>query len=449
MSDHHPTPHLLLIDISGFIRRAYHSGSNRFRSDGLPTWAIEGTMALLWRLLGAAQHDQPTLAAACFDAPGKTFRSDLYPEYKSNRPARDEELKAQIPYVYHAVETMGIARLEAPGFEADDILCTMAARAAIRGIRVTIVSSDKDMEQCVGPLVQIVNPTAHARITEQDVRRGKFGVSPAQVPDVQALAGDSVDNIPGLDGIGMKSATRMVSVFGSIEGCVAAVRDPDKAYFIQPRQRAELKRPQALDRLRLYRTLATLRCDVPIEAPLESLTLKPIMRDHVDKMLKVLEASGRFEAIFATAPQMQRVVEKCSVFAAYDWWEEELKAPGQVVPDLPQCGYYERRITPKGLFVPACIWREDELDPITGAQTGQQILRCHVGNAPMDPILEWAKLGKHPITKEKYSFEIADRAWLAAHDPAHPKNRPHSPVDRTALPAVHCSQPDRKRRKTK
>lgn len=442
-----PDHHLLLIDISGFVRRAYHTGSNQFRSDGLPTWAITGTMAMLWRLLGAVQHDQPTLAAAIFDPPGKTFRHGIFPEYKNNRPARDQELSAQLPYIRHAVETMGITSLESPGFEADDVIATMATRAAAVGMRVTIVSSDKDMLQLVGPLVEIVDPVAHTRIALNDVVRGKFGVCPAQIPDVQALAGDDVDNIPGIDGIGLKGASRMIHSFGSIQGCLEAVRDPDKAYFIQPRQRTELKRPDALERLTLYRTLATLRTDVPIVEELESLALKPILREHVDKILSTLEASGRFEAIFATEPKMQRVVEKRSVFDIYDWWEEELKVPGQNVPDLPQCGYYERRQHPKGVFVPAIIWREEELDLITGQETGLQILRCQVGNQPADPVQEWVRLSKHPITKEKYEFEMADRAWVSTYAPGDPKNNPRKPVDFYALKPPEFPQPDSKKRK--
>lgn len=353
----------------------------------------------------------------------------------------------QMPFLRHAADTMGMTPLELTGYEADDLLATLAFRTAAAGFRTTIVSSDKDMMQLVGPLVEIVDPTAHMRITEAEVRNGKFGVAPAQVPDVQALAGDDVDNIPGIDGIGLKSATRMVSSFGSIEGCVAAVRERDKAYFIQPGQRNQLKQPGALERLQLYRTLATLRRDVPIEVSFDDLALKPIMREHVDKMLKVLEASGRFEAIFATAPQMQRMVEKRSIFDIYDWWEEELKVPGQNVPDLPQCGYYERRLTPKGVFVPACIWREEEKDPITGKETGQQILRCQLGNTPMDPILEWSRLCKHPITKEKYEFEMADRAWVARHAPDDPKNKPGNPVDFYNLKPPTFPKPDSQKRK--
>lgn len=440
--------HLLLLDASGFAHRSFHSGNPTYRaSDGLPTWAITGFLGLCWRMLGAAQHDQPTMAAAVFDAPGRTFRHKIFPSYKSQRPARDQELAAQLPYMRHAAETMGMVPVEASGWEADDVIATLAARASAQGIRVTAVSSDKDFLQTIGPLVEIVDPMAHIRITEANVRGHKFGVAPAQVPDVQALAGDDVDNIPGIDGIGLKSATAMIQKFGSIEGCVAAARDPAKAYFIQPRQRAELKRGDAMERLRLYRTLATLCRDVPLGVRLEDLILKPIMREHVDKLLAVLEAGARFDAIFATAPQMQRVVEKRSQFEIYDWWEEELTIPGQAAPDEPQCGYYERRLVRGGVFVPACIWREDERDPITNEVTGQQILRCQVGNSAADPIHEWSRLAKYPVTKAKYDFEMADRAWLGAYDPAHPKANPRSPIDRTTIPAVHCSKPVSQKRK--
>lgn len=443
MSDHH----LLLIDISGFIRRAYHTGGNQFRSDGLPTWAITGTMGLLWRLLGSAQHDQPTLAAACFDAPGRTFRNDLFGEYKNNRPARDLELSAQLPFVYHAVEAMGIAQVEAPGFEADDVLATLASRAIAAGIRTTIVSSDKDLMQMVGPLVTVVDPKAHMRFTEAEVRGIKFGVEPRQVPDYQALAGDSVDNIPGIDGIGPKSAAPLIRMFNTIEGVVAAVRDGRNNHFFTPGQRVRLKELGVLERLQLYRTLAILRCDVPLEVKLEDLVLRPIMREHVDKILAKLEATGRFEAIFATAPQMQRVVEPLSDEVQMEWWAEELVIAGQTVPDLPQCGYYERRLTPKGVFVPAVVWREDDLDPITGEKTGQQILRCQVGEEPRDPVQEWSRLFRSPITREKYEFEMADRRWAAMHAPSDPKAMPNYPIDRTAIPAVHCSQPVSQKRK--
>jgi DNA polymerase-1 len=450
MSDHHPTQrHLLLIDVSGFFRRAYHGGNpNRFREDGLPTWALEGLLRLLWRLLGAAQHDQPDYAAAVLDAPGKTFRHELFAAYKGNRPARDAELEAQMPYVFNICATMGIQPVEFNGFEADDLLATLAHWATEEGIRTTLVSSDKDLLQCVNHLVTVLDPVQHLRHTVETVRSGKFGVAPEQVPDVQALAGDDVDNIPGIDGIGLKTAQELVRSFGTVEEVVAAARDRETACYFSPSQRVQMKKPDALARLQLYRGLAILRRDVPLSVKWDDLALQPIMREHVDTILRVLGASGRFESIFAATPQLQRVVPP-TVGAAEDWWNEELLVPGQPVPDEPQVGCYERRLNKKGVFVPALIWREDEIDPITGVKTGQQILRCTVGREPADPVLEWPRLCRRPITSQKYEFEMADRAWLSAYDPAHPKVNPHSPVDRTALPAVHCSKPASKKRNSR
>lgn len=431
--------HLLLLDASGFIHRSFHSGNPTYRSDGLPTWAITGFMALCWKLLGAAQHDQPTHAAAVFDAPGKTFRHQLFPAYKSNRPARDQELAPQLPYIRLAAQAMGLVPVEAPGFEADDLLATLAHRAAGQGMRVTVVSSDKDMGQTVQlGLVDVLDPVSH-------VRGLKFGVEPHQVPDYQALAGDAVDNIPGIDGIGDKSAAALVRLFGTVEEIVAAVKTAPN--FFTPNQRVRLKAPGTLERLQLYRTLATLRRDVPLEIGLDDLVLKPIIREAVDAILKKLEATGRFEQIFASAPQMQRVVEPL-LAAAEDWWNEELVCPGQPVPDLPQVGCYERRLAKGGVFEPAIIWRESEFDPITGERTGMQILRCQVGEMAADPFHEWPRLCRSPIEQSKYDFEMADRRWATVYATDDPKLKPQKPVDFYNLKPPTFSKPDSQKRKT-
>lgn len=432
--------HLLLLDASGVAYRSYHVGAHRFRSDGLPTWAIENFMSITWRLLGAAQHDQPTHAAAVFDAPGKTFRSDLYPDYKNNRPARVQELVDQIPWMYHAAEAMGISAVALSGFEGDDLLATLAHRAALLGWRVTIVSSDKDLGQCVQPgLVDVLDPVSH-------VRGLKFGVEPHQVPDYQALAGDSVDNIPGIDGIGDKSAAALVRLFGTVEEIVAATRSAPN--FFTPSQRVRLKEADALERLQLYRELATLRRDVPLEISMDDLALRPIMREHIDKILDKLEAKGRFEAIFVGTPQMSRVVEPMPAMEdETDWYTEELAVPGQPVPDLPQCGYYERRLHKHGVFVPAVIFREREIDPITGEPTGQDILRCQVGEKLVDPVLEWPRLFRYPISQSKYQFEMADAAWARQHAPNDPKANPQLGVDFLALQAPTFSSQTSQKRK--
>lgn len=437
--------HLLLVDASGFAHRAFHTGGNQFRSDGLPTWAITGFLAMGWRLLSAIQADQPTHAAAVFDAPGKTFRHTLFPAYKNNRPGRAEELAVQLPFMRHAAEVLGFTPIEREGFEADDVIASLARAASKLGIRTTIVSSDKDFCQLVSDgLVEIVDPVAHLRILEADVRGRKFGVEPGQVPDVQALAGDAIDNIPGIDGIGLKSASALIRVFGTIEGVMAGIAQAP--HHFTPGQRVHLKMPGTLERLKLYRTLATLRTDVEVGNPLD-LVLQPVLRSQVEKILEVLEATGRFESIFATEPKLRRVVDRMTDEAAYEWWIEELLVSGQDQPDFPQCGCFERRLVRGGVFVPASIWREAELDPVTGEPTGQQILRCQVGSNIRDPFIEWPMLARRPIRREKYDFQMADHGWAKLYAPTDPKANPNKPIDILAHPAPRCPGVQQKRKK--
>lgn len=420
----------MLIDASGFAHRAYHVGANQFRSsDGLPTWAVTGFLSMMWSLLGRAQADQPTHAVALFDAPGKNFRHKLFPAYKNNRPARDLELTAQLPWMHHAAEAMGIKPFELTGYEADDLIATLAAKAMKAKMRVTIVSSDKDLTQCcVEDWVEVIEPVKRERICAADVVKGPLGVSPKQVPDFQALAGDSVDNIPGIEGVGSKSAARFIRLFENVEGVVAATKS--RPGYFPPLQRMRIR--GALKELRLYRTLATLRTDVPVKLKFSDLVLKPVMREHVEAILDKLEARGRFDAIFGTEPKVDRVVEACA--DPLEWWREELLAPGQRVPDEPQCGFYQRRLLKGGTLVPARIWRDAELDPFSLEPTGREILKCQVGPDRRDAVSEWSRLCMGPISEEKYRFEMADGAWAKKYAPTDPKAYPDKPVDLTKVP---------------
>lgn len=423
------TQHLLLVDISGFVHRAYHAGSaNRFRGDGLPTWAIEGTLGLLWRLLGAAQADQPTHAVACFDSPGKTFRHDAFPNYKNNRPARDQELSDQLPYLENAVLAMGLTPVGCPGFEGDDIAAALTAQAVAMGFRVTVVSSDKDLAQLVADGgVTVYDPVQHVRMDEAYVRGIKFGVEPRQVPDFQGLVGDDVDNIPGIKGIGPVNGAAFIRAFGTVEGVVKAAND--KPYFFSPTQRVNLKERGALAKLQLYRMLATLRTDAPVSFDPDAMTIKPIIREAVQKLLKTLGAENRFDEIFQIETNTRRVVDPLSIGAQLEWWQEELLVPGQPVPDIPQCGYYERRLVKGGVFVPAVIWREDEIDPETEKKTGKHILRCTLGDQEADAVHEWGRLHKNPITHDKYRFKMADMRWAKTYKPEDCMANPTKPID--------------------
>lgn len=423
--------HLLLLDASGFIHRAYHAANPSYReSDGLPTWAVIGFLSMTWRLLGAAQADMPTLAAAVFDAPGKNFRHKLYAEYKNNRPARDKELTDQLPFVRHAAEALGVTPLEVTGYEADDVIATLAARAQKVGMRVTIVSSDKDFCQCVKDgEVEIVDPMSRKRILRADVRDGKkFGVEPHQVPDVQALAGDPVDNIPGIDGLGIRGAASLIRRFGTLEDVLKAAQGR-KEYFA-PRLRAELKKNG--DKALLYRKLTTLKRNVPLKVELQSLTLKPVMREHVMAFLRVLEAPQKFEAIFALDPKVVRVVERIEKPLA--WWAAELKRQGQKIPDEPQCGFFQRRLVRGGPWVPCRIFREPEADVVTGKPTGMDLLKCEVRGEARDPISQWEALARRPIDEATYLHQMALGAWAEKHAPHEPEANPAKAIDWLTAP---------------
>lgn len=417
--------HLLLIDASGYAHRAYHTNAPRYRErDGMPTWATLGFMIMLWRMLGAVEADKPTLAAAVFDAPGKNFRHELFPDYKAHRDkARNHELAVQIPYMHHVAETLGIKPIEHNGYEADDVIATMAGAAAANQWRTTIVSSDKDFAQLVRDgVIEIVDPMKRARVLERDVEE-KFGVPPDRVAHVQALAGDSVDNIPGIPGIGLDKAAKLIRVYGSVNGVLDNIK---KVRW--PEARAQLKRNAQTARMCLE--LTTLRQNVRLNHDgwnWEDFRPQSVMRSHIEEMLRALEAGPSFRLAFSREYQLIRVVDK--IEDPLKWWREELKYPGQKIPDDPQCGFYERRLVRNGPFVSGRIWREPEIDIETNEPTGKELLRCTVGEKMCDPVAEWNRLAMKPIPEASYHYEIADADHAKKYRPTDPKASPHKPID--------------------
>jgi len=211
--------HLYLIDGSGYLFRAYHALPPLSRkSDGLPTGAVSGFTNMLWKLLEDTKSgDKPSHLAVIFDAGKKTFRNDLYPLYKANRPEPPEDLIPQFPLVRDATRAFGVPAIEFPGFEADDLIATYARLAREAGARVTIVSSDKDLMQLiVDGAVEMLDPVKNKRLSSADVME-RFGVPPSKVVEVQALAGDSTDNVPGVRGIGVKTAAELINAYGDLD----------------------------------------------------------------------------------------------------------------------------------------------------------------------------------------------------------------------------------------
>ncbi len=260
--------HLHLIDGSAFIFRAYHALPPLTRkSDGLPIGAVSGFCNMLQKYVeGNAGPDAPTHVAVIFDKGSHTFRNDLYDLYKANREAMPEDLRPQMPLTREATKAFNIACKELEGYEADDIIATLAVQAREAGGRVTIVSSDKDLMQLVGDGVEMLDAMKNKRIDRDGVFE-KFGVGPERVVDVQALAGDSVDNVPGAPGIGIKTAALLINEYGDLETLL------DRAEEIkQPKRRQTLIEKR--DQIELSKKLVQLDEQTPLDFTLDDLEVK-------------------------------------------------------------------------------------------------------------------------------------------------------------------------------
>ena len=260
--------HLFLVDGSAYIFRAYHALPPLTRkSDGLPVGAVSGFCNMLSKLVDDVRESgEADYFAVIFDAARKTFRNDIYPEYKAHRPPPPEDLRPQFPLVKQASQAFNLATIEMPGFEADDIIATYARQARESGMSVTIVSSDKDLMQLVGDGVVMHDPMKQRRIGPKQVEE-KFGVGPDRVVDVQALCGDSTDNVPGVPGIGVKTAALLINEYGDLDGVL------DRAEEIKQTKRRQNLIDHA-DLARISRQLVTLKDDVPVDLGLEDLRLK-------------------------------------------------------------------------------------------------------------------------------------------------------------------------------
>lgn len=371
-----------------------------------------------------AKADKPTHGAAVFDYPGETFRTKLYPPYKGNRdPARRKELMPQMPFMRHAANALGFEAIECDGYEGDDVIATMAYRAKALGMRTTIVSSDKDFLQCVqDDVIEVVDfmprPRKQLDGTVQMVRprfltadvKTKFGCTPAQVPDVQAILGDTVDNIDGIDGIGAKGAGTLISQFGSLEALLAAANSSGKVVGT-PAIRKALRK--GADDARLFKRLATLRTDVPLDIPMASLILHEPETSHIKEMLRVLEAGHKFDVLFNADPSLT-----IKVAASKDpmaWWRKSLKAKQPYI-DEPQAGFYKRRLVVGGPWVPGRLWREPEIDFETEKPTGMFLMHCEVAGKPVNPLRAWDALSRMPIPQDEFDHRVAVGKWASEHD---------------------------------
>ena len=271
--------HLHLIDGSAFIFRAFHALPPLTRkSDGLPIGAVSGFCNMLQRYIeGNTGPDAATHIAVIFDKGSHTFRNDLYDLYKANRDAMPEDLRPQMPLTRDATRAFNIACEEIEGYEADDIIATLSCQARDAGGRVTIISSDKDLMQLVGGGVEMFDAMKQNRI-DRDGVHAKFGVYPERVVDVQALAGDSVDNVPGAPGIGVKTAALLINEYGDLDSLLERAGE-----IKQPKRRETLI--NNADQIRLSRQLVQLDCNTPLDFTIDDLEIRD---PDPDKLLSFL-----------------------------------------------------------------------------------------------------------------------------------------------------------------
>jgi DNA polymerase-1 len=348
--------HLHLIDGSAYIFRAYHALPPLTRkSDGLPVGAVSGFVNMLQRYLQSnTGPDAPTHVAVIFDKGSHTFRNDMYDQYKANRDAMPEDLRPQMPLTREATRAFNIACEEIEGFEADDIIATLAHQGRDAGGRVTILSSDKDLMQLVGGGVEMLDPMKN-KIIDTDGVREKFGVGPERVVDVQALAGDSVDNVPGAPGIGIKTAALLINEYGDLETLL------DRAGEIkQPKRRESLIDNRA--QIELSKRLVSLDCAMDLPFDLDSLEVKDAVPEDLLAFLAKMEFRTIVKRVadrFGTAapviedaapagaveavPFNSDAYEKVSDIAALQVWIDRIYARGYVAVDTETTALNEMR----------------------------------------------------------------------------------------------------------
>jgi len=286
MSTIKKTDHFYLVDGSGYIFRAYYALPPLSRkSDGLPTGAVSGFCSMLFKLLEDVRSDdsenKPSHFAVIFDSARKNFRNEIYSDYKANRTEAPDDLAPQFEYIRKSVEAFNLPSIELLNYEADDLIATYSKKIIDAGAKVTVISSDKDLMQLVSTKIRLFDPMKSKVIGEKEVEE-KFGVKPKQVIDVQSLAGDSSDNIPGVPGIGIKTAAELINKYKDLDTLL------DKATEIKQNKRRETLIANK-DKALLSKKLVTLKNDVPIKNDLKEFLIKEIDKDKLYNFLRDME----------------------------------------------------------------------------------------------------------------------------------------------------------------
>ncbi len=290
MTDGNAPRHVFLIDGSGFIFRAFHGLPPMTRPDGTPVNAVFGFTKMIMKLIEDTEADY---IAVIFDKARKTFRSDIYPEYKAHRPPPPDELIPQFALVREATEALNVPAISLEGYEADDIIATYAREAAEMGAEVTVVSSDKDLMQLVNDQVTMLDAMKNKVIGREQVFE-KFGVGPEKVIEVQALAGDSSDNVPGVQGIGVKTAAQLLDEYGDLETLLERAGE-----IKQPKRREKLL--EQANMARISRELVTLKDDVPLERRISEFVVR---KPDPETLLRFLQEQGFKSLIGSVSAKM-------------------------------------------------------------------------------------------------------------------------------------------------
>lgn len=301
--------HFYLIDGSGYIYRAYYALPPLTRkSDGMPTGAVSGFCNMLFKLLedskSNSNKDKPTHFAVIFDSARKNFRNEIYYDYKANRSEAPEDLVPQFKYIRKSVEAFNLPSIELINYEADDLIATYSEQVLKEGAKVTIISSDKDLMQLYKKNIRIYDPMKNKFISNEDIDK-KFGVSPEKVVDVQALAGDSSDNVPGVPGIGVKTAAELINQYGTLENVLK------KAGEIKQNKRREMLLENK-DKAIISKKLVTLKKNVPVEKKITEFELKNIDKEKLYNFLREMEFNRLLSSVISTYGDVSFLKEKDS-----------------------------------------------------------------------------------------------------------------------------------------
>ena len=320
------TDHYYLIDGSGYIFRAYYALPPLSRkSDGLPTGAVSGFCSMLFKLLEDSRSDdsihKPTHFAVIFDSAKKNFRNDIYSDYKANRTEAPEDLAPQFEYIRKAVKAFNLPSIELINYEADDLIATYAKQIIDAGAKVTVISSDKDLMQLVSNKIRLYDPMKNKVLGEKEVFE-KFGVKPNQVIDVQSLAGDPSDNIPGVPGIGVKTAAELINKYGSLEKLLESANE-----IKQNKRRETLIENK--DKAIISKKLVTLKHDAPVDRILSEFKLKNIDKDKLYKFLREMEFNRLLSSAISTYGEPNLLNnEKESIKILVQFLTNEIRADG-------------------------------------------------------------------------------------------------------------------------